>query len=83
MQRYGGYTCGPVSQNSLTPPPPFPQTGGACSFYECSGAKTTCDGGGCKFFQHLETLKLGYCNGENCFYNGRPHPHFIGGYLSY
>ena len=65
------------------PPPHIPFSGGACSYYECSGAKTTCDGGGCKFFQHMDTLKRGYCNGENCFYNGRPHPHFMGGYLSY
>ena len=57
--------------------------GGACTFRTCSGPRTSCDGGGCRFFDHQESLVLGYCNGENCFYNNRPHPDFIGGYLSH
>ena len=57
-------------------------SGGACTFQECSGPATTCDGGGCKFFNHQDTLGKGYCSGEGCQYNNRPHPTFHGGYLS-
>ena len=57
-------------------------SGGACTFEQCSGQQTKCDGGGCKFYDHQDTLVKGYCTGEGCTYNNRPHPTFLGGWLS-
>lgn len=55
-------------------------TGGGCHFVECSHA--TCEGGSCNFENPQNSLKYGYCNGENCYLDGEPHPTFQHGYLS-
>ena len=35
-----------------------------------------CEGGGCDYRNPKETLREGYCPGEGCLLNGRPHPTF-------
>ena len=53
-------------------------SGGACRFVNCIGA--TCSGGSCNFEAPQDTLRPGYCKGENCFLDAEPHPSFEGGY---
>jgi hypothetical protein len=41
-------------------------------FNQC--IKATCGGGSCKFIDPSETLKPGYCSGQSCSIDDKPHP---------
>ena len=53
-------------------------SGGACKFTDSE--KAHCSGGSCNFEIPRDTLRPGYCKGENCYLDGESHPSFEGGY---